>query len=91
MSKRLRRIGIGLIALVLILAFGLCHLDRAYVAEPNPAWEASVDRPDIKRQQIYIDVEGATIEAEALTPSGGADRMAAVVFTTGSGSNIVQG
>lgn len=91
MNKRLRRSGIALVLLVALLTFGLWYLERPIVLEPSPDWEASVDSPDILRDQIYVDVDGATIEAEVLVPNGGAERKPAIVFTTGSGHNIVQG
>ncbi|MBC8503268.1 MAG: prolyl oligopeptidase family serine peptidase [Chloroflexi bacterium] len=96
--KRINKKPVGFTLLViLIVAAGILayRFDQPGEVLPvffqaSPDWETAVDSPDIQREQVFIQSGKVQLEADLLIPAGGKEKKGAVIFITGSGSNVYQ-
>lgn len=96
--KRVRKkpVGFTLLAILIIAAGILAYrFDQPGEVLPvffqvSPDWETSVDSPDIQREHLFIQSGKVQLEADLLIPAGGKEKKGAVIFITGSGSNVYQ-
>lgn len=57
---------------------------------PSADWEASITIPGVEASTFFVPVDGATLEAMILLPTGAQPPAGAVVFAGGSGDGLFQ-
>jgi pimeloyl-ACP methyl ester carboxylesterase len=93
--KSIRRVALVILLVAIsIAAFwgGKSLRDEYYpvAVDPSESWEPFVSGLDATREQLFVDLDGTSLETEIFIPNGGRDRKAAIVFATGSGDSLYQ-
>jgi len=92
MKKTSKRSILVIVITLLIVTTGFLvyRYNQPMRIEPDPDWEATIASLDVTQETFFIQSGKARLEADLLVIRGGSQIKPAVVFVTGSSSNIYQ-